>query len=123
MLIFVVLCVFEKFYNIVQHKVYEEGVLYCCIFDCVEFVVVCFSEVCDWGGVGLLLRFEYVVLEWLVYCKIWVAFGGWVVWLVSGGVFFGFWFGYFFCGVGVMVFEGYGFIEIIIGGIFNFFGW
>jgi len=55
-----------------------------------------------------------VVFDCFVYFKLWVVFGGCVDLVIFGGVLFGEWLVYFFCGIGVIVFEGYGFIEIMV---------
>lgn len=78
--------------------------------------MVDWSEVCDCGGLGLLLCVKYVVFDWLVYCKLCVVLGGNCCVVVFGGVLLGVWFGYFYCGVGFIIYEGYG-LSGISGGV------
>ncbi len=63
------------------------------------------------GGPGAALRLRHSVFDHLVYSKLRAAFGGKVMYAISGGAPLGERLGHFFRGAGITILEGYGLTE------------
>ena len=110
--------VFEKIYNTAQRKA-AHGVKRR-IFHAADRVAGAYSRALDdSAGVGIALRLQHALYDWLVYGKVRHAMGGQVRWAVSGGAPLGATLGHFFRGIGVNVLEGYGMTETTAGGTLN----
>ncbi len=93
--------VFEKVYNTANAGKGR-------IFAIAAQTAVDWSEACDRGGPGLLLRAKHAVFDRLVYRKLRAALGGNCRAAVSGGAPLGARLGHFYRGAGLTIYEGYG---------------
>lgn len=98
--------VFEKVYNTAEQNAANAGKGR--IFAIVAQTAVDWSEACDRGGPGLLLRAKHAVFDRLVYRKLRAALGGNCRAAVSGGAPLGARLGHFYRGAGLTIYEGYG---------------
>lgn len=101
--------IFEKVFMAAQARAYESGRGR--IFERAVSIAVRYSKERNRGGVGLLTRIEHALFDKLVYGKLRDAFGGSLRIAFSGGSALGERLTYFFDGVGVRIFEGYGLTE------------
>jgi long-chain acyl-CoA synthetase len=101
--------VFEKVYNTAAQNAANDGKGR--IFEIAAQTAVDWSEACDRGGPGLLLRAKHALFDRLVYHKLRAALGGDCRASVSGGAPLGARLGHFYRGVGLTVYEGYGLTE------------
>jgi long-chain acyl-CoA synthetase len=101
--------VFEKVYNTAAQNAADSGKGR--IFAIAAQTAVDWSEACDRGGPGLLLRAKHAVFDRLVYHKLRAALGGDCRTSISGGAPLGARLGHFYRGVGLTVYEGYGLTE------------
>jgi long-chain acyl-CoA synthetase len=101
--------VFEKVYNTAAQNAANDGKGR--IFAIAAQTAVGWSEACDRGGPGLLLRAKHALFDRLVYHKLRAALGGDCRASVSGGAPLGARLGHFYRGVGLTVYEGYGLTE------------
>lgn len=101
--------VFEKVYNTAAQNAANDGKGR--IFQMAAQTAVDWSEACDRGGPGLLLRAKHAVFNRLVYHKLRSALGGDCRASVSGGGPLGARLGHFYRGVGLTIYEGYGLTE------------
>jgi long-chain acyl-CoA synthetase len=101
--------VFEKVYNTAAQNAANDGKGR--IFAIAVQTAVDWSEACDRGGPGLLLRAKHAVFDRLVYQKLRTALGGDCRASVSGGAPLGARLGHFYRGVGLTIHEGYGLTE------------
>lgn len=95
--------VFEKVYNTAEQNAGKGR-----IFAIAAQTAVDWSEACDRGGPGLLLRAKHAVFDRLVYRKLRAALGGNCRAAVSGGAPLGARLGHFYRGAGLTIYEGYG---------------
>lgn len=98
--------VFEKVYNTAEQNAANTGKGR--IFAIAAQTAVDWSEACDRGGPGLLLRAKHAVFDRLVYRKLRAALGGNCRAAVSGGAPLGARLGHFYRGAGLTIYEGYG---------------
>lgn len=98
--------VFEKVYNTAEQNAANAGKRR--IFAIAAQTAVDWSEACDRGGPGLLLRAKHAVFDRLVYRKLRAALGGNCRAAVSGGAPLGARLGHFYRGAGLTIYEGYG---------------
>lgn len=98
--------VFEKVYNTAEQNAANAGKAR--IFAIAAQTAVDWSEACDRGGPGLLLRAKHAVFDRLVYRKLRAALGGNCRAAVSGGAPLGARLGHFYRGAGLTIYEGYG---------------
>lgn len=98
--------VFEKVYNTAEQNAANAGKGR--IFAITAQTAVDWSEACDRGGPGLLLRAKHAVFDRLVYRKLRAALGGNCRAAVSGGAPLGARLGHFYRGAGLTIYEGYG---------------
>lgn len=98
--------VFEKVYNTAEQNAANSGKGR--IFAIAAQTAVDWSEACDRGGPGLLLRAKHAVFDRLVYRKLRAALGGNCRAAVSGGAPLGARLGHFYRGAGLTIYEGYG---------------
>lgn len=98
--------VFEKVYNTAEQNAATAGKGR--IFAIAAQTAVDWSEACDRGGPGLLLRAKHAVFDRLVYRKLRAALGGNCRAAVSGGAPLGARLGHFYRGAGLTIYEGYG---------------
>lgn len=98
--------VFEKVYNTAEQNAANAGKGR--IFAIARQTAVDWSEACDRGGPGLLLRAKHAVFDRLVYRKLRAALGGNCRAAVSGGAPLGARLGHFYRGAGLTIYEGYG---------------
>ncbi|MGH3543969.1 MAG: AMP-dependent synthetase/ligase, partial [Mycobacterium sp.] len=98
--------VFEKVYNTASQNAANDGKGR--IFAIAAQTAVDWSEACDRGGPGLLLRAKHALFDRLVYHKLRAAMGGDCRASVSGGGPLGARLGHFYRGVGLTIYEGYG---------------
>ena len=101
--------VFERIYDSAQRKAAAGGKER--IFAKAADTAIAYSQALDHGRPGLRLSFARGLFDRLVYTKIKEAFGGELMWGVSGGAALGPRLGHFFRGIGVTVLEGYGLTE------------
>jgi long-chain acyl-CoA synthetase len=101
--------VFEKVYNTAEQNAANDGKGR--IFAIAAQTAVDWSQACDRGGPGLLLRAKHAVFDRLVYHKLRAALGGACHASVSGGAPLGARLGHFYRGVGLTIYEGYGLTE------------
>ena len=101
--------VFEKVYNSAASKAAEDGKGK--IFDAAAKTAIDFARQSESGSVGLKTKVLHAVFDKLVYSKIRALFGGRATTAVSGGAPLGERLGFFFSGVGLTVYEGYGLTE------------
>jgi long-chain acyl-CoA synthetase len=101
--------VFEKVYNTAAQNAADDGKGR--IFAIAAQTAVDWSEACDAGGPGLLLRAKHAVFDRLVYHKLRAALGGDCRTSISGGAPLGARLGHFYRGVGLTIYEGYGLTE------------
>ncbi|MEP9391277.1 AMP-binding protein [Gordonia sp. VNK1] len=101
--------VFEKVYNSARQGAHDGGKGK--IFDLAADTAVAFAAASERGNVGILLRAKHAVFDKLVYAKLRAALGGQCELAISGGGPLGARLGYFFSGVGIPVYEGYGLTE------------
>jgi long-chain acyl-CoA synthetase len=101
--------VFEKVYNTAAQNAADDGKRR--IFDIAAQTAVDWSQACDRGGPGLLLRAKHALFDRLVYHKLRAALGGDCRASISGGAPLGARLGHFYRGVGLTVYEGYGLTE------------
>ncbi len=101
--------VFEKVYNTAAQNAADDGKGR--IFAIAAQTAVDWSEACDRGGPGLMLRARHAVFDRLVYHKLRAALGGDCRASISGGAPLGARLGHFYRGVGLTVYEGYGLTE------------
>lgn len=98
--------VFEKVYNTAEQNAANAGKGR--ILAIAAQTAVDWSEACDRGGPGLLLRAKHAVFDRLVYRKLRAALGGNCRAAVSGGAPLGARLGHFYRGAGLTIYEGYG---------------
>jgi len=101
--------VFEKVYNTAEQNAANDGKGR--IFALAAQTAVDWSEACDNGGPGLMLRARHALFDGLVYGKLRAALGGDCHASVSGGAPLGARLGHFYRGVGITIHEGYGLTE------------
>ena len=101
--------VLEKVYNSARQKAHADGSGR--VFDLAESLAVRYSRSLDSGGPGMALLTQHAVARRLVYAKIKGALGGRCVAAVSGSAPLDERLAYFFRGIGVPVYEGYGLTE------------
>ncbi len=101
--------VFEKVYNTAEQNAANDGKGR--IFEIAAQTAVDWSQACDLGHPGLLLRAKHAVFDRLVYHKLRAALGGNCHAAVSGGAPLGARLGHFYRGVGLTIYEGYGLTE------------
>src|SRR4051795_2513646 len=101
--------VFEKVYN--QAKATADSGSKGKIFDRAAQVAIDWSKAQDTGGPGIALRAQHALFDKLVYSRLRAALGGRCIGAVSGGAPLGDRLGYFYRGIGVPVYEGYGLTE------------
>ncbi|WP_163758347.1 AMP-dependent synthetase/ligase [Mycobacterium botniense] len=101
--------VFEKVYNTAAQNAADQGKGR--IFAMAAQTAMDWSQACDRGGPGLLLRLKHALFDRLVYHKLRAALGGDCRASVSGGAPLGARLGHFYRGVGLSVYEGYGLTE------------
>lgn len=101
--------VFEKVYNAAQQRAYADGRGW--IFDKSVDAAVRFARLRQHGGLTRWPLLMHAIYDRLVYRKIRAAFGGSLQFAFSGGSPLGERLTYFFDGVGVRIFEGYGLTE------------
>ena len=101
--------VFEKVFNAAQQRAHGDGRGW--IFDRSVDAAVRFSRLRQHGGLTRWPLLMHAVYDRLVYRKIRQAFGGSLRFAFSGGSPLGERLTYFFDGVGVRIFEGYGLTE------------
>ncbi len=101
--------VFEKVYNAAERKAAADGKA--AIFRRAADVAVRFGRAESTGRAGLGLRLLHALFDRLVYVKLRAATGGNLWGAVSGGSALGERLGYFFKGVGIEVYEGWGLTE------------
>jgi len=101
--------VFEKVYNGARQKAHDGGRAK--VFDAAADTAVAWSEACDAGGPGVVLRLRRAVFDVLVYRRLRAAVGGQVRAAVSGSAPLTVRLGHFFRGIGIPVLEGYGLTE------------
>jgi long-chain acyl-CoA synthetase len=101
--------VFERIYDSAQRKAVAGGKER--IFAKAAETAIAYSRALESGRPGLRLSFTRGLFDRLVYGKIKEAFGGQLLWGVSGGAALGPRLGHFFRGIGVTVLEGYGLTE------------
>ncbi|MCV7261175.1 AMP-dependent synthetase/ligase [Mycobacterium shimoidei] len=101
--------VFEKVYNTAAQNAANDGKGR--IFQMAAQTAVDWSEACDRGGPGLMLRAKHALFDRLVYHKLRAALGGNCRASVSGGGPLGARLGHFYRGVGLTIYEGYGLTE------------
>ncbi|MBB5915696.1 long-chain acyl-CoA synthetase [Nocardia transvalensis] len=101
--------VFEKIYNGAEQKAHDNGKG--AIFDRASDVAIAWSRSLDAGGPGLLLRWQHLLFDKLVYGKLRAALGGRCTHAISGGAPLGARLAHFYRGVGVNIAEGYGLTE------------
>jgi long-chain acyl-CoA synthetase len=107
--------VLEKVYNGAQQKAHVAGKGK--IFDAAAAVAMAYGEAGD--RAGLKLKLMHFVFDKLVYAKLRAALGGHVRYVISGGAALGLRLTYFFRGVGIEVFEGYGLTETTAASVVN----
>jgi long-chain acyl-CoA synthetase len=115
--IFSVPRVFEKVYNSSAARAADDGKGK--IFDIAARTAIDFAKQREAGAVGLSTRLKHMVFDKLVYAKIRAALGGRATHAISGGAPLGERLGYFFSGVGLKVYEGYGLTETSAGSTLN----
>lgn len=115
--IFSVPRVFEKVYNSSAAKATDDGKGK--IFDIAAQTAIDFAKQREAGSVGLSTRLKHMVFDKLVYAKIRAALGGHATHAISGGAPLGERLGYFYSGVGLKVYEGYGLTETSAGSTLN----
>ncbi|MGC5246591.1 AMP-dependent synthetase/ligase [Gordonia sp. DT219] len=101
--------VFEKVFNTAQQKAHDEGKGK--IFDLAATTAVQYATAVERGDAGILLRAKHAVFDRLVYRKLRAALGGQCELAISGGGPLGARLGFFFSGIGIPVYEGYGLTE------------
>jgi long-chain acyl-CoA synthetase len=115
--IFSVPRVFEKVYNSSAAKAADDGKGK--IFDIAAQTAIDYAKQREAGAVGLATRLKHMVFDKLVYAKIRAALGGRAAHAISGGAPLGERLGYFYSGVGLKVYEGYGLTETSAGSTLN----
>ncbi len=115
--IFSVPRVFEKVYNSSAAKAADDGKGK--IFDIAAQTAIDYAKQREAGAVGLATRVKHMVFDKLVYAKIRAALGGRATHAISGGAPLGERLGYFYSGVGLKVYEGYGLTETSAGSTLN----
>lgn len=101
--------VFEKVYNTARQKAHDEGKGK--IFDLAADTAINFAAASERGDAGIVLRAKHAVFDKLVYSKLRAALGGQCELAISGGGPLGARLGFFFSGIGIPVYEGYGLTE------------
>lgn len=101
--------VFEKIYNTAAAKAADDGKG--SIFDKATETAIAFAEQKQAGKVGLGTKVMHTIFDKLVYSKLREVFGGNCVHAISGGAPLGERLGYYFQGIGLNIFEGYGLTE------------
>jgi long-chain acyl-CoA synthetase len=101
--------VFEKVYNTAAQNAANDGKGR--IFAIAAQTAVDWSEACDRGGPGVVLRAKHALFDRLVYHKLRAALGGDCRASISGGAPLGARLGHFYRGVGLTIYEGYGLTE------------
>ncbi len=101
--------VFEKVYNTSEQKAVAAGKGR--VFAAAARTAIAYSEGCDDGKPGPLLRARHAVFDRLVYGRLRAALGGRVRYAISGGASLGERLGHFYRGIGLVVLEGYGLTE------------
>ncbi|KAA8962657.1 long-chain fatty acid--CoA ligase [Mycobacterium sp.] len=101
--------VFEKVYNTAAQNAANQGKGR--VFRIAAQTAVQWSQACDGGGPGLMLRARHALFDRLVYHKLRAALGGDCRAAVSGGGPLGARLGHFYRGVGLTIYEGYGLTE------------
>ena len=105
--------VFEKIYNSAQAKATDDGKGK--IFDLAAQTAIDFARQKQAGAVGIGTRIKHGIFDKLVYSKIRDIFGGRATHALSGGAPLGERLGFFFSGIGMTVYEGYGLTETSAG--------
>jgi long-chain acyl-CoA synthetase len=111
--VFAVPRVFEKVYNSAQLKAEADGRGK--IFGAAARTAIAFSS----GERDMRTRLLHAMFDRLVYHKIRAAFGGNLVYAISGAAALGERLGHFFRGIGLTVLEGYGLTETTAATFFN----
>ncbi|OPX14741.1 MULTISPECIES: AMP-dependent synthetase/ligase [Gordonia] len=101
--------VFEKVYNTARQKAHDEGKGR--IFDMAAATAIDHAAAAERGDVGIVLRAKHTLFDKLVYGKLRAALGGECELAISGGGPLGSRLGFFFSGIGIPVYEGYGLTE------------
>ncbi len=101
--------VFEKVYNGAVSKANDEGKGK--IMDAAVQTAIDYAKAKESGRVGFGLKAKHGVFDKLVYAKLRETLGGRAKYAVSGGAPLGARLAYFFEGVGLSIFEGYGLTE------------
>ncbi|WP_462418809.1 AMP-dependent synthetase/ligase [Kytococcus sp. Marseille-QA3725] len=101
--------VFEKIYESAHLKATKAGREK--VFSRATRTAIAYSRAMDTGRISPLLRAQHAVFDRLVYRKVQDAFGGRLVWAISGGAALGERLGHYFRGLGVNVLEGWGLTE------------
>ncbi|MFT4126684.1 MAG: AMP-dependent synthetase/ligase [Gordonia sp. (in: high G+C Gram-positive bacteria)] len=101
--------VFEKVFNTARQKAHDEG--RGTIFDAAADTAIAYAEATEKGPAGLVLKVKHAVFDKLVYAKLRAALGGQCELAISGGAPLGTRLGFFFSGIGIPVYEGYGLTE------------
>lgn len=101
--------VFEKIYESAHLKATRAGRGK--VFEAATKVAIAYSRALDSGRVPVVLRARHALFDRLVYRKVQAAFGGQLVWAISGGAALGERLGHYFRGMGVNVLEGWGLTE------------
>ncbi len=115
--IFSVPRVFEKVYNSSAAKAADDGKGK--IFDIAAQTAIDYAKQKEAGAIGILTRLKHMVFDKLVYSKIRTALGGRATHAISGGAPLGERLGYFYSGIGLLVYEGYGLTETSAGTTIN----
>ncbi|WLP90375.1 long-chain fatty acid--CoA ligase [Gordonia sp. NB41Y] len=101
--------VFEKVYNTARQKAHDDGKGK--IFDLAAETAIEYAAARQDGNVGLVLKVKHAIFDKLVYAKLRAALGGVCELAISGGAPLGARLGFFFSGIGIPVYEGYGLTE------------
>ena len=115
--LFAVPRVFERVYNGAEQRAHAEGKEKA--FARATDVAIAYSEGLESGRIGLLTRIQHSVFDRAVYSKLRAAFGGELVYAISGAAALGDRLGHFFRGIGLTPIEAYGLTETSAAATFN----
>ena len=101
--------VFEKIYNSAAAKAADDGKG--AIFDKATETAIAFAQQTQAGKVSFGTKLKHTIFDKLVYSKLRALFGGNCAHAISGGAPLGERLGYYFQGIGLNIFEGYGLTE------------
>ncbi len=101
--------VFEKIYNSAAAKAADDGKG--SIFDKATETAIAFAQQTQAGKVSFGTKLKHTIFDKLVYSKLRALFGGNCAHAISGGAPLGERLGYYFQGIGLNIFEGYGLTE------------